>query len=357
MPEKTARGGINACEPPFLRELKNQDVIYQEKVYSFDNKKNISSLARVSNVLKTAQSWKKLLSKESFDLIHLNTAFDKNAVLRDSFILSYLEKNKSKVFLKFHGSDENLLSTKSIAIKTAWRRVIEKSAAIGVLSSEEKENFVRAGVDEKKIFVVKNAVENPLNLPDKSFDHQTIRLLFVARLIKTKGIADVISACEILRKSNLNFRLDVLGGGDFFEEAQKLVKNLNLESFIALHNHVSEKTVAEFYQKSHLLVFPTYHQEGFPMVIFNAMANGLPIITTRIRAAADYLKEESNGLFCKEKDAKDVARKIEILINNRSTMKQMSEKNIALAQEFSPRQIAPEYLEIYRQIVNSSVKN
>lgn len=353
MPEKTARGGINACEPPFLRALENSGNIIREEIYSFDNPKGISNAKRISNVIKTARKWRNILAQEKFDLIHLNSAFDKNAVLRDFFILSVLKNKEIKVFLKFHGSDVNLIQTKSAKLVYLWEKVVEKADAVGVLSSEEKEHFVQAGVSADKIFVVKNAVNIQSKPEIQRFEGKTLKLLFVSRLIKTKGLFETIRVCEILGKKNISFKLDVLGDGEIRQEAEILSQKLNLQDSINFHGHVSETAVNEFYRKSDLLVFPTFHQEGFPMVVFNALANGLPIITTKIRAAADYLKESENCLFCESQNPEDLAEKIERLYQDPDLMRKMSDNNITLAKEFSAEKIAPEYLEIYRQIVNS----
>ena len=86
------------------------------------------------------------------------------------------------------------------------------------------------------------------------------------------------------------------------------------------------------------------------MVIFNAMANGLPIITTKIRAAADYLSEPKNCLWTKAENVEDLTEKIKILYHDSDLLKQMSDNNFELAREFTAEKIAPEYLDIYKKL-------
>jgi glycosyltransferase involved in cell wall biosynthesis len=360
MPEKTARGGINACEPPFLRELENLGIEVREEIYSFDNDESISTLQRVKQVWKTAFKFRKLLRSGIFDVIHINTAFIKNALLRDVFIVFLIGKSRSKIFLKFHGSDAGFLKNRHFLVRCLIRYLVKKVDGIGVLSSEEKQNFMAVGLDESKLFIVKNAVsEFPESEIKRDFSvskENPLRLLFVARLIQTKGLFETIDAVSDLSDKNFHIVLDILGDGEIRKEAENRAKELNGADAINFHGHVSEETVEKFYRNSDLLIFPTYHHEGFPMVIFNAMANGLPIITTKIRAAADYLKAGENCLFCELKNSLSVADKTIELYQNEDLRRKISENNFKLAREFSAPKITPEYIEIYRCIANLKSK-
>lgn len=355
MPEKTARGGINACEPPFQRELENLGVKVREEVYTFDNDAGIPLLQRIKQVWKTALKFRRILREEKFDLIHINTSFETKAILRDAFSLFWLKNNRAKIFLKFHGSDVDLLKEANFALRFLIGSLIKNADGIGLLSSEEKHGFVEAGFSEEKFFVVKNALAS---FPQKSFPQvenffgeKPFRLLFVSRLIPTKGLLETVRAVSALREKGFEVVLEVLGDGETRLPAEDLAKSLEIGEFINFHGHVSEETVQEFYGESELLVFPTFHIEGFPMVIFNALPFGLPVVTTKIRAAADYLKEGENALFCAAKNSESVAQKIAEILQNKDLRERMSKNNRALANEFTAEKIAPEYLKIYQKLV------
>ncbi|HEY0461884.1 MAG TPA: glycosyltransferase family 4 protein [Pyrinomonadaceae bacterium] len=354
MPEKTARGGINACEPPFLRELERLGVEVSEEIYTFHNDENISIFRRISQVWKAAQKFRRRLRAENFDVFHINTSFETKSVLRDAFSLFWLKNGKTKIFLKFHGADVDLLKKGNFALRFLIGYLIKTADAVGLLSSEEKRGFVGAGFAEEKFFVVKNALTT---FPRKSFPHvensfeeKPFRLIFVSRLVPTKGLIETIRAVAILREKGFGVCLEVLGSGETRGPAEDLAKALKIAEFVNFRGHVDERAVQEYYRESDLLVFPTFHIEGFPMVIFNALQFGLPVVTTRIRAAADYLRERENALFCEPKNAADVAEKVAQIIEDKDLRKRMSENNRALAEEFTAQKIAPEYLEIYRKI-------
>lgn len=356
MPEKTARGGINACEPPFLRELEALGVEVREEIYTFDNDAKISVLQRISQVWRTARKFRRVLREEKFDLLHINTSFETKAILRDAFSLFWLKNRGAKIFLKFHGSDVDLLKNANFTLRFLIRSSIKNADGIGLLSSEEKRGFIKAGFSEEKFFVVKNALTI---FPQKSFpqvenffEEKPFRLLFVSRLIPTKGLLETIRAVSELREKGFEVVLEVLGSGETLLPAEDLAKSLGIREFVNFHGHVSEETVQEFYRAGGLLVFPTFHIEGFPMVIFNALQFGLPVVTTKIRAAADYLKEGENCLFCAAKNSESVAEKIAEILQNKDLREQMSKNNRALAMEFTAAKIAPEYTEIYQKLVD-----
>lgn len=353
MPEKTARGGINACEPPFLRELEALGVELREEIYTFDNDARISIFQRAKQVWKTALKFRRILREEKFDVLHLNTSFETKAILRDAFSIFWLKGNGAKIFLKFHGSDVELLETANFALSFLIRYLIKTADGIGLLSSEEKRGFVEFGFAAEKFFVVKNALtilsaqKNPTLAKETG---KPFRLLFVSRLIPTKGLLETIRALAILRGRGFDAVLDVLGDGETRQPAEALAAELKVAAFVNFHGHLPEESVQKFYREADALVFPTFHIEGFPMVIFNALQFGLPIVTTRIRAAADYLQAGENCLFCEAKKPEDAAEKIAEIIRDEDLRRRMRENNRALAGELTAQKVAPEYLQIYKKL-------
>src|SRR2546422_8482303 len=142
-----------------------------------------------------------------------------------------------------------------------------------------------------------------------------------------------------------------IGDGPARGDAEKEATQLNLRDHVRFFGYIPEEETRDFYVNSTVLLFPTYHYEGFPMVIFNAVAAGLPIITTRIRAAADYLKEPDNCLWVELRSPELLAGKIEDLLGDAELRAVMSGKNKKLAAEFSAAAVTQEYVKAYEQIV------
>ncbi len=361
MPEINSLGGPAACEPPFVVELRKRGVDVEEVVYVYGDKLSGTTLTeRMKRVLSAAFRLRSKLKAGSFDLLHLNSSFDSRALLRDVLTLAIVGRY-TRIFIKFHGSDADLLTTNNLLRKFLVGRLLRRAEGIGVLSTEEKQNFVSAGWQEDRFFLVKNVVER--DFPERNtFNSQRglssdlappalPTLLFIARFIPAKGLLDVIRAFALLRDGGTKCALFCLGDGPARAEAEAEVARLNLGDHVRFTGFIPEKETAEFYANSSLLVLPTYHFEGFPMAVFYAVAAGMPIITTRIRAAADYLREPENCLWVEPKNPQKLAEKIALLLNDSEMRNAMSKANQELAKQFSAEVVTREYLQAYREII------
>ncbi|HKP47259.1 MAG TPA: glycosyltransferase family 4 protein [Pyrinomonadaceae bacterium] len=357
IPDPESLGGPAACEPPFIAELRKQHVHVDEEIYVYGDKlSRTSSAARVRRVLTSAFRLRAKLRRDNFDLVHLNSSFDRRAILRDVSTLAILG-NRPRVFIKFHGSDVDLLKTEHPALKKSVRRLLNRVDGIGLLSTEEKTNFLNAGWPDKKLFVVKNVVERAFPPADPEFNARhgfkpgVPTLLFIGRFIPAKGLLDVIPACALLRDRGTDFGLICVGDGPSRDEAEAEVERRLLNDRVSFTGYLSEDKTAEYYVNCSALVFPTYHYEGFPMTIFYAVAAGKPIITTRIRAAADYLSEPQNCLWVEPRNPEMLADRIQLLIENPQLRLTMARENQKLAREFSAAMVTNEYLAAYRKVI------
>jgi len=362
MPDKDSLGGPIACEPPFVAELRRRGVTVAEETYVYGEQLGGTGLRRrVARVLRVARRLRRRLATEDFDLVHLNTAFDAKAVLRDAATLRLLRPQRCRIFLKFHGSNAALLRDADPLMRGLGRSVLARADGIGVLSTEERNSFVAAGADARKIFVVKNVVEElPAAIANRDARAFAARhegaggvpwLLFISRFVRTKGLLEVIRACRIVRERGYDFKLLCVGDGPARGEAEAETDRLCLRSLVHFCGLVPEAEAAEFYANSVMLVFPTYHAEGFPMVIFKSLAAGLPVITTRIRAAADYLTEPDNCFWVEPQNPEQLAERIITLLDEPQTRAAMRRNNLTLAEKFTADAVTPEYLEIYRQLI------
>jgi glycosyltransferase involved in cell wall biosynthesis len=173
-------------------------------------------------------------------------------------------------------------------------------------------------------------------------------LLFIARFIPAKGLLDVIRACGLLRDRGTDCVLFCIGDGPARREAEEEVANLKLGDLVRFTGFIPESQTGPFYANCSIMVLPTYHFEGFPMTVFYAVAAGMPIITTRIRGAADHLKEPENCLWVEPKNPEMLAEKIASLLRDSQRRSKMSEANKELAKQFSAEVVTREYLQAYR---------
>jgi glycosyltransferase involved in cell wall biosynthesis len=110
---------------------------------------------------------------------------------------------------------------------------------------------------------------------DRSGRAGPVRLLFVGRIIRTKGVRDIIRAMAHLR--DLSVVLDVVGDGADRDACEEIVRELGLAHRVTFHGSVPRTLVDAFYENADVFVFPSYREPG-GSVVLEAMAFGLPLV-------------------------------------------------------------------------------
>jgi glycosyltransferase involved in cell wall biosynthesis len=252
-----------------------------------------------------------------------------------------------------HGTDADILTRGGAFWKWALRFVVRNASGIGLLSAEERQNFLKAGYDDRKLYVVKNVVDR-----ERFGRHKVLwqgpgtplKLFFIARFIPAKGLLDVLEAVRIVLDQGRDVCLDCVGDGPQGPEARDRASMLGISDRVRFTGYIPESETPRHYTEADVLVFPTYHQEGFPMSIFQSAAAGLGIITTRVRASADYFREPDNCLWVEPKNPKMLAEKILLLFDHPDLLRKMGRNNVQRAQEFSSEKVTDEYLNLFAEI-------
>ncbi len=309
-------------------------------------------------ILKNAIILKRKLKQHKSDIVFLNTAFDYKTLTRDSisiFILKMFNK-RVKIVLKTHGTTLNVIFSKNILKKY----LLKNTDLLLVLSREELHSFKEISFD--KVGVTANPVDFTQYKPDRNFkkqekiDQQTTVLLFVGRFIKEKGIIELIEACKLIKKKKLPFRLFCLGNGPLLGETKQLIQAFELENEIILVGHVPEEKTKYYYSNCDILILPSY-REGFPMAVFQAVAAGKPIITTKVNACADHLIEYENCLWVKKNNPNDLAEKIIFLFKDDELKRKMNQNNKAIAQNFTAEKIVENLNMLFKKFLALSQDN
>jgi len=329
------------------------DVVTETYVYG-DKERSTNLFKRALRVIRTALRFRQLLAKERFDVVHLNTAFDKRTVLRDAAWIFLSRPGTANVFLKIHGSGAHLIPPKSLIYGRLIRYLDKRVAGYGVFTYEELGTFRPHEMDPEKFHLIKNIVELDSKVDDrlKKERPETIDLLFVSRFIETKGLLETIRALSLLNEPGSAFHLYCVGDGPIRDKAKDLANNLGLEDAVTFTGYVPEAEVEKYLRTTDIFVFPTRHTEGFPIALFKAVAAGMPIVTTQVRAAAEYLTEPNNCLFCTS-DPGQIATQIGRLATNENLRNKMSEANYRLGLTLNAESVTAEYVEIYRKLLRN----
>ncbi len=156
-----------------------------------------------------------------------------------------------------------------------------------------------------KVVVLPNGVDVPaaaVQRPAAKSDGP-IRLLFVGRLVANKGVPDLLSAIEILSKTEPPDRyvLDIVGSGPLLEQ----LKATNTLDSVQFRQKVGDQELEKLYASADALVLPTLF-EGMPTVVLEAMARAVPVLVTDVGASRE-LVDSSNGEIIPKRDPQALA--------------------------------------------------
>lgn len=139
----------------------------------------------------------------------------------------------------------------------------------------------------------------------------TIDFIFVARVMKEKGIDQYLEAAKFIRKKYPQTRFHVCG---FCEENYKdVLKKLNDDGTIIYHGQVDN--MIDIYKIAACTVHPTYYPEGLSNVLLESAASGRPIITTNRSGCREVVEDGVNGYVIEEKNSQDLINKLEQVLS------------------------------------------
>lgn len=168
-----------------------------------------------------------------------------------------------------------------------------------------------------------------------------VRLLHVGRIVRTKGLRDVIRAMAVVR--DLDVVLDVLGDGNDRAACEELIARLDLADRVTLHGAVPRAKVDEFYRRADVFVFPSYREPG-GNVSLEAMSWGLPVVVCRRGGPGANVDDSCAILLASDSPqqlAADCASAVRLLVEQPSRRWEMGEagRQLALRSHLWPQRV------------------
>lgn len=165
-----------------------------------------------------------------------------------------------------------------------------------------------------------------------------LKLLFVGRIAEEKGIMDILECIVFLRRNNIECFLDIVG----WDDSSGLTMTKRIEEFIerrALGNSIrlkGKKSIGEelnsYYRKADIFVSASY-SESFPRTIWEAMANSLPVVATRVGAIPIVLSHKENAMLADIRKPNELAACINELYFNEELRYDIINRAYSLAKE------------------------
>lgn len=207
------------------------------------------------------------------------------------------------------------------------------------------------GIAAHKTYLVYNSITlpRPLPSPPARLAQKPFKLLALGRFDVTKGFDALISACYLLKERRLDFRLTLAGSGgkmmglgDMEKTLKNLRKSLGLEREIDMPGLVSHDELPKIMFEHDIFVAPCVihksgRRDGIPNTVIEAMACGLPVVSTNVNALPEIVREGETGLVVEPNDPAALADAIVRLCEHPEEARSMGQRGATLAAEmFDP---------------------
>jgi glycosyltransferase involved in cell wall biosynthesis len=219
-----------------------------------------------------------------------------------------------------------------------WRDKIDLYIA---LTEFARQKFIQGGFPEDKIVVKPNFIH-----PDPGMGtHQGKYALFVGRLSDEKGIRTLIEAWGF----NRSIPLKIVGSGPLYNWVEERTRN---NPDIEMLGHIGRDEIFVLMKNALFLVFPSECFEGFPTVIGEAFASGLPVVATKLGSSGEIVSNKVNGLFYSPEAPEDLASKVSWAWSHTEEMAEMGQNaRREYEAKYTGEQNYPMLMKIYRQVL------
>jgi glycosyltransferase involved in cell wall biosynthesis len=178
------------------------------------------------------------------------------------------------------------------------------------------------GLDTRQFTPRNEAKEHSKNVEqDHILLHNPPVILTVGRMVEKKGFPTLLAACHLLKERGERFRLRFISGaGPGETQIVELIRALQLEDLVTLEPAVTQETLKQIYQQATLFALPCQiadngDRDGIPNVLVEAMAAGLPVVSTNVSGIHELIEHGVNGWLVEPKDPPALADAIAHLLH------------------------------------------
>jgi len=219
-------------------------------------------------------------------------------------------------------------------------------------------NFVKKAVieetyvPESKIEVIHNGVDQSLfkDLNENNSVSEKIRIIYIGRVIRSKGLFILLDALE--RLSNKNWEFNIVGSGDALDLLKDKVLKKKMGESIKFIGQLDHKDVLKELKKSDIFVLPSLRLEGFPMTIVEAMFAGLPTVASDIGGNSDAVIDGETGYLTDPGNVAELAAKLGDLVGDSDKRKLfgVNARNKA-NKEFTIEKMLSKYEQVIKEVL------
>jgi len=296
------------------------------------------------------------LDSPEYDIIHCH--FGPNGNL--GVLLREMGAIEGKIITSFHGFDVNTITRKDFYVK-----LFRHGDLFTANTKFTKEKVLGLGGDSNRIYIL------PVGLSIDKFLYkektiragETIRILTVARLVEKKGLEYSIRAAAKIscKYSHYKIKYKIAGDGPLKNKLKSLILELGMEDKIKLLGWCHQNEVRKLFEESHIFVLASVtakngDQEGQGLVLQEAQAAGLPVVSTLHNGIPDGVINSKSGFLVPERDIDALAEKLEYLIKHPEVWPKMGQAGRKFVEKnYNINTLNNKLVEIYQKLLNGQL--
>ena len=286
-------------------------------------------------------------------IIHINSAPFPKAFWRDAVYLVLAKSMGRRTVLEMHGGHLPAhYAGRSRLRKAATRRILRLPNRIVLLS--EFNFFAYQDYDPHlATVVIPNAVEVPAGTPPRKpvSDDAPLKLIYIGRLVRHKGIFEAVEAVRILQERNIHVRLNLVGAGPDTEELRRSILEAGVQDCVQVLGPQYGADKERVLEESDVLVMPCYGLEGLPYTLLESMAAGTVPVTCSIGGIPEVLSKCQCGITVPPRDPSAVAEAVHRLHRDREMARALSEAAHRLVFEhYHVARMASDFRRLYERM-------
>jgi glycosyltransferase involved in cell wall biosynthesis len=201
-------------------------------------------------------------------------------------------------------------------------RKLQRARFVSCISEWHRNFYISAGADPAKCHVIRCGVPVAEWIPrEPGHARKQIQLLTVCRLVEKKGVDTLLRAMQAISQENRDWKLTIAGAGEESDKLKSLASDLDIATRCDFLGAVSNDRVRDLVMHTDYFLLPCHpdargDRDGIPVVLMEAMACGVPVISGDLPAIRELIEHGESGMLVDGKNPTDVAHALTELVRN-----------------------------------------
>ena len=350
-PALAVRGGISAVERLIVEQLQHvppgEQAAPRVHVSHVATMEEGSWLRRLAVFIRAMVTLQRALNSTEPLIVHIHFA-SRGSTLRKLLLARMTERASRPLILHAHGGGfDSFFHGLPQALRDMVCDVFQRANLFVVLSSQWRSFYIeQCGLASSQVMVLPNPARLPASVPDRSH-RKRVQFLYLGRVCRSKGAFDLVTAFAALDPAiRERSQLVIAGDGDLEGIAQAARP---FGASVLVLSWVDAATRDRLLAESDVFVLPSY-REGVPMALLEAMAHGLPVISTPVGGIPDVVKSGKEGLLVDTGAVDALAAAMTRLVRDEPLRLELGRQARERAAQFDPGSYAAKLRGLYRRI-------